>query len=124
MVFISTWLDRFPMKQENLKKIRAITDWGGVTITLAGIIYNIIDSGKWTGNIIALLGVTITFLGHIASKALSKFEEEEKVDDREKIEELESSIYEAEEIINNPHLKRAIHNEKMRYEDEHQDNWK
>ena len=112
------------MKQETLKTFRAITDWGGVTITLTGIVYNIIDSGQWTGNIIVLLGVTITCLGHIVSKTLSKIEEEEKAKDREKIEELESSIYEAEEIINNPHLKRAIHNEKMRYEDEHQDDWK
>lgn len=112
------------MKQETLKTFRVITDWGGVAITLTGIVYNITDSGQWTGNIIALIGVTITCLGHIVSKALSKIEEKEKAQDRIKIEELEFSIYEAEEIINNPHLKRAIHNEKMRYEDEHQDDWK
>lgn len=109
------------MTKERLQTLKSVTTWGGVMVTLSGIVFNLIRGGSWQGNSIALGGLLITCSGHWITKALSDHQKAEKAEDVKRIAELEDRIESAEGVTGDSTLKRLIRKEASRYADEHQD---
>ena len=109
------------MTEERLQTLKSVTTWGGVVITFSGIALNIANGGSWQGNSLSFGGLFITCCGHLVSGALARHQAAEKAADHERIAELTARVDYAEETLDNPDLKRAIHKEASRYADEHQD---
>jgi len=126
------------MTKERLKFIKSVTTWSGVLVTLSGIVLNLASGGSWQGNSLSLVGLLITCCGHWVANALAKHQAADRDADETRFEELEYRLKESESeresmseflnkagVFDNPNtLKRIIRDERLRYEEEHQDDGK
>jgi hypothetical protein len=103
--------------RDTLITLRGIAVWGGVFVTLSGIIYNISKGGDIVGAYISLVGILMTSFGHIVTSAIARYDAQIKQSTQEKIEFLEDRLSETESAMDAPYIRRIA----SEYADEHQD---
>lgn len=111
------------MTKTSLEQKMHWTNWGGIIVTLVGVLLSIYrdPTVNLTGNAIALLGIAITCYGQCLEHKLSQQQTAAKGADDARIPELEERLLVAEDSINDPMHRMAVDDFASRYAVEHQD---
>jgi hypothetical protein len=126
------------MTKPRLHIFKSITTWAGVVVTFCGIVLGVASGGSLWSGCLALFGLLLTCCGHWISSALAKHQAAERAADQERFDELEGRFEDSKSemesmsdflnkagVFDDPHtLKRVIREDRMRYDEEHQDDWK
>lgn len=104
------------MTKRRLEALKHITTWGGVLITLGGIVLNWNSGTNLLGRFLSLGGVIITCCGHVAAHAINRHQKAEKDAAAKQFAELAERVQGSEEFVREfgdlmddaPYLRKAI----------------
>ena len=75
------------MTKQPMETLKSITTWGGVAITLSGVMLNMARDGgnNIAGHAILLVGLAVTVCGHYVTSKLSTHQKADKALDQQQI---------------------------------------
>jgi hypothetical protein len=109
------------MTKERLQRFKSITTFGGVLVTVSGIILARASGGSWWSFGLSLFGLLLTCSGHWIGSEIAKHQALEKEADEYRILELDARIESTERFIDGPELRRVISQEQDRRGDDYDD---